>query len=51
MTQRIIESRNKREGGYIGKTRYCRKNGRFVSPKHARVGSSMAISLRDWSRA
>jgi len=50
MPQKIIESRNKREGGYIGKSRYCRKDGRACKPRHARTGDSMAVSLSDWSR-
>lgn len=52
MNERILISRNKREGGYAGRTRYNRKSGRAEHPRHSRTGQRLlTFSLREWSRA
>lgn len=50
---RIIISRNKREGWYIGRTHYDRQTGGGAKIRHARQGltfGGMPMSLRDWMR-
>ena len=53
--QSIIESRNKREGGYVGRSAFYNvSRGRFGRPRHRRAGSGNGfklVTLREWSRA
>jgi len=46
----ILMSRNKREGAYAGKWRYCRTNGWLGRVRHRRTGpGGNRLSLREWS--
>jgi len=44
--KRIIESRNKREGRYAGRTRYRPAAGEIGRPHHCRTGSGYFLPLR-----
>lgn len=50
--ERILISRNKREGWYMGRTHYDRATGGMGRLHHVRVGRQhpAVLSLRDWMR-
>lgn len=50
--ERILISRNKREGWYLGRTHYNRNTGGMGHLRHARTGhyQPAVLSLRDWMR-